>query len=373
MDMHQPVEVPKQTRAAIEQSMQAGLTPGAQVCIRRGGRIVGELAIGEARPGVAMTADTLLPWMSMTKPVVAAAVMQQIERGRLGLEDPVAQHIPEFSAAGKGDITILHLLTHTAGLRKSLHLESGKTWEQIIQEICQAPAEADWPAGRKAGYHVSSSWYLLGEIVRRVDGRMIDAYVRQEIFEPLGMSDCWLAMDVQQQAAYGDRIGLMYKTGTSRIELNAGSGSPQELARIRPGASGRGPARQLSRFFQMLLDGGELEGRRVLSAESVQAMTARQRVGMVDQTFGHVMDWGLGLILNSAEYRDLATLPYNFGPGASRDTFGHGGAQSSIAFADPQQNIVVVIILNGQPGEPKHHQRMTPILAGVWEDIAAMA
>src|SRR5690606_13932905 len=121
-----------------------------------------------------------------------------------------------------------------------------------------------------------------GEMVRRVDGRMIDAYVRQEIFEPLGMSDCWLAMEPQQQAAYGDRIGWMYRTSGSQIDPNPASASAEELARIRPGASGRGPARQLSRFFQMLLNGGELEGRRILSPESVQAMTARHRVGMVD-------------------------------------------------------------------------------------------
>src|SRR5690606_32205866 len=113
----------------------------------------------------------------------------------------------------------------------------------------------------------------------------------------------------------------------------------------------------------------ELDGYRVLSQESVAAMTARQRQGMLDQTFPHVIDWGLGLMLNSAEYGRLATLPYNFGEGASRETFGHGGAQSSVAFADPQKDLVVVIILNGQPGEPKHHQRMTPILAALWEDL----
>src|SRR5690554_421706 len=112
------------TRQAIEASMRDGLTPGAQVCVRRSGEIVAELAIGEARPGVAMTTDAILPWMSMTKPTVAAAVMQLVERGALRLDEPVSQHLPEFAANGKDDITLLHLLTHTAGLRNALSGES---------------------------------------------------------------------------------------------------------------------------------------------------------------------------------------------------------------------------------------------------------
>ncbi len=357
------------TAHAIEQIIEEGSAPGAQVCIRRNGEIAAELALGQANPGVAMSPDTLLPWMSMTKPIVAAAVMQLVEHGKLALDDPISRHLPEFAANGKEDITLLHLLTHTAGLRTVLTGESEKTWDQIIAQICAAAPEPDWPAGRKAGYHIASTWYILGELIRKIDGRMVDVYVRDEIFQPLGMTDCWLALHPEQVSDYGNRIGALYKTGGLHSSPVVITESAEDLARVRPGAGGRGPANQLSRFFQMLLNGGELEGRRVLAAQTVATMTARQREGMVDQTFRHVMDWGLGLILNSAGYGHLATLPYNFGEGASRDAFGHGGAQSSIAFADPQQNLVVVIILNGQPGEPKHHQRMTPLLAALWEDL----
>ena len=366
--MDQPIRNLDRTRAALEQSLRDGLTPGAQVCIRRGGVIAAELALGEARPGVAMTTDTLLSWMSMTKPIVAVGVLQQIERGHARLDDPVARFLPEFAASGKADITLRHLLTHTAGLRTALRGESDLSWDEIIARICSAAPEPDWPLGGKAGYHIASSWYVLGEIVRRIDGRMIDAYVREAIFLPLGMDDCWLAMGPGDAARYGDRLGVLYKTGGSEPQPMGGD-SPEQLMQVRPGASGRGPSNQLSRFFQMLLNGGELDGRRVLAESTVAEMTARQRTGMIDQTFGHVIDWGLGVMLNSAEYGHLATLPYNFGEFASRDAFGHGGAQSSIAFADPGRDLVAVVILNGQPGEPKHHRRMIPILRALWEDI----
>lgn len=357
------------TLAAIESQIAQGLSPGAQLYVWQDGTVLADAAVGEARPGVAMTAESLVPWMSGTKPIVAAAILQLVESGRLGLDDTVATHLPPFAAHGKEGITIRHLLTHTAGLRHAASHVTTSSYEQIIAQICNARPEPDWPPGQKAGYHVASSWYILGEIVRLIDGRPIERYVREMIFEPLGMNDSWLAMDAYLIGRYGERIAQLYKTGTSPIDPNPASASAEELARVRPGASGRGPAHDLGRFYQMMLGGGQLDGRRILQAETVAQMTARQRARMYDATFRQVVDWGLGVIVNSAHYGHLDTLPYNFGPGASHDAFGHGGAQSSISFADPVRRLVVVIVLNGTPGEPKHHARMKPILAALYEDL----
>src|SRR6185436_14895594 len=156
----------------------------------------------------------------------------------------------------------------------------------------------------------------------------------------LGMNDTWLAMPGETYSNYGTRIGLLYDTTEkpSRPLLNYDT----ELAasRPRPSASCRGPVRDLARFYEMLRLGGTLNGARILKSETVAAMTLRQRVGMFDLTFRQTIDWGLGLILNSAHYGP--GIPYQFGP-ASREAFGHGGSQSSTGFCDPRHHLVVAL------------------------------
>src|SRR5581483_10385650 len=102
------------------------------------------IAIGEARPGVPMTSDTLMLWLSATKPVTAVCVAQLWERGGLGLDDRVMQHIPEFGVGGKDAITIRHLLTHTAGIRAAASNSSRSPWDETIAKICASKIEPGW-------------------------------------------------------------------------------------------------------------------------------------------------------------------------------------------------------------------------------------
>ena len=125
-------------------------------------------------------------WMSSVKPVTVIAIAQMWERGLLALDDPVSRHIPEFAANGKSSITIRHVLTHTGRFPKAALQWSSKSWEQIVAEICAAPLEAGWVPGQTAGYHVASGWYILGDVVRRLDGRPYYRYMRESIFELLG-------------------------------------------------------------------------------------------------------------------------------------------------------------------------------------------
>ena len=126
----------------------------------------------------------------------------------------MARHIPEFAAGGKDPITIPHILTHTAGFRAVVgnpHWED-QPWDRVIAEVCATRLEPRWIPGQTAGYHPLTSWYILGEIVRRLDGRAFERYVRDEIFLPLRMNDCWIGVPEEQQRAYGDRWGLMHDT-----------------------------------------------------------------------------------------------------------------------------------------------------------------
>jgi CubicO group peptidase (beta-lactamase class C family) len=124
----------------------------------------------------------------------------------------------------------------------------------------------------------------------------------------------------------------------------------------------------LVKVFEAFLGGGEREGHRVLRPETVAAMTSRQREGLVDETFGMVIDWGLGLMVNSWAYLRRPTS-YGYGEHASPAAFGHGGQQSSIAFADPAHGLAVALACNGRPGEPLNHRRTQPVLTALYEDL----
>ena len=250
------------TSAVIEAGMASGLHIGAQLYASVHGRPVADVAFGLARPGVpgaAMTPGTVMLWLSCSKPVTAVAVAQQWETGRVSLDDRVAAHLPEFGVNGKEGVTVRHVLTHTAGFR---WVETGwphAPWEETIARVCGAPQERDWVAGRKAGYSPYASWFLLGEIVRRIDGREFGRYVREEIFEPLGMTDSWLTLPPERYGGYGDRIGVMQKTDKpDRGPADAGLDTARAAAACRPAGGCRGPMRELGRFYEMLLAGGTL-------------------------------------------------------------------------------------------------------------------
>jgi CubicO group peptidase (beta-lactamase class C family) len=359
-------ELPR-TREAIEAGIQAGLHPGAVVYASLGGEPVVEAAFGEARPGVPFTIDSVALWMSSTKPIGAVAIMQHVERGQLGLDDRVSQHIPEFAAGGKQAITVRHLLTHAGGFRWVDLRDADRDWNEIIRRICASPLEADWVPGEKAGYHPLTSWFILGELVRRLDGRPFSQYVRDEILLPLGMNDSWIGMPPEQFTAYGDRLAITLEFERPSPRPHPYSTLPGATACV-PGGNGHGPARELGRFYEMLLGKGTRDGVSILTADSVAQMTQRQRIGMYDVTFRHTLDFGLGLIINSARY-GADTVPYGYGPYASEASFGHSGNQSSVAFCDPERQLVAVIIFNGMPGEAKHQQRIRHVLEALYTDL----
>ncbi len=362
-----PREILPRSCAAIENGIRVGLHIGAQLSVVLDGNTLADFGIGEARPGVPMTADTIMLWLSAGKPIGAAAILQLYERGRLDLHDPVARHVSEFAEHGKEHITLWHLLTHTGGFRWVDIDWPRSSWSEIIARICAARPEPRWIPGQKGGYHPFTSWYILGEVVRRVDGRSYSDYVRDEIFLPLGMIDSWIGIPLAQYQAYGDRFGIMQHLEKAepyahRYDSAAGAGV------CVPGGNAHGPMHDLARFYQMLLEGGQLAGRRVLSPHCVALLTTPQRVGMFDETFKHVLDWSLGMIVDSNRY-GVDTVPYGYGKYSSPRTFGLGGKESSVGFADPDRKLAVAVAFNGMPGERKHDVRIRGFLAALYEDL----
>jgi CubicO group peptidase (beta-lactamase class C family) len=352
----------------LEQGTAAGLQIGAQVFISQAGETLADFASGAARVEVPMTPSTIMPWRSASKPVAAVALAQLFERGELDFDDPVVRFVPEFGTHGKQGVTLRHILTHTAGFRTLDLPWAEMAWDEILARICDLPLEPGWVPGEKAGYHVATSWFLLGEVVRRVDGRFYAQYVRDEIFEPLGMHDSWIGMPPERFQAYGDRIGFLYNTERGALAPHAIADAAHYIACL-PGSSGCGPIRELGRFYEMLLAGGAgPAGVRILLPSTVALLTARHRVGMFDETFRHTLDWGLGFIIDSNRY-GWQTVPYGFGRHASPRAFGHGGAQSSVGFADPEFGLVVALVANGTPGEARHSKRIRQWNTAIYEDL----
>jgi len=360
----------------LEAGIAAGLHLGGQLYCSLEGETVGDLAFGEVRPGEPMRTDHLPLWLSMTKPVAAVAIAQLWEAGKLALDDPVARHIPEFALRGKERITIRHLLTHTAGLRL---LDTGwpkLPWDEIVARICAMRPEPRWAPGRQAGYHRSSTWFLLGELVRRLSGLPFERYVRESLFEPLGMDDCWIGMPAERFAADGDLVAPIWNTEETPPQ-DLGWTTERFLTRCSPGENGCGPVHQLARLYECLLAGGAFDGVRVLLPQSVEALTARHRVGMVDKTFRRPLDWGLGFVVNSrypsrerSHSRDGdEPVPYGYGPHASPRAYGHSGYRTSAAFADPEHGLVVALALNGAPGDDQHLRRIDRLCGAIYEDL----
>ncbi len=355
------------TVAVLTDGIDRGLHPGALLYASIDGTPVADLAVGEARAGTPMTPDSMVVWFSMTKPSVALAVAQQWERGVLELDDPVVRHLPEFAAHGKETITLRHLLTHTAGIRgadaAASTAEGDAYWDEVVAAICAVEPEADWVPGARAGYHLTSGMTLLAEIVRRLDGRRFETYVRDEVFVPLGMTDCWVGMPPDVSAGYGERLGTMHSTATGKTIPLGAFESPQFLRQCIPGGGGRGPVRQLGRLYEAMLGRGELDGHRIVSPQTVEALTARHRVGLYDETFHAQLDWGLGFSIDA----------YAMGRHASPRTFGHGGALSAISFADPEHGLVVVAQTNGMCGNDDHYLRLDAIATAIYEDLGLVA
>ena len=341
----------------LEQGISDGTHIGAQLYVSQGGETYADVALGDARPGVAMTTHSMMIWFSMTKAVTAVAVAQQWQGGAFDVDDRVVDYIPEFGAQGKDMITLRHLLTHTAGIPWSDGILEGAPWiesrTENLARIYAAPLA--YEPGTRAGYHPAAGMSVLGEVVARVSGLPYEQYVRDCIFVPLGMDDCWVGMPETRFAEYGDRIGEMQNTEGAEPVRVGRIDSPRSASVPMPGAGGRGPMHQLARMYESLLGFGDP----ILDPVTVAAISARHRTELLDESFGIVLDWGLGFVVDS----------FHMGKYCSRRAFGHGGHQSSVAFCDPEHDVVVAVVCNGMPGRDRHSARLDAISSAVYVDL----
>ena len=353
----------------LERRRADGWHDGAQCYVSRNGEVLLDTTIGESRPRRALEPDDLMLLYSAGKPVTVAAVLQLWEQGKLGLDDPVADYV-EGWGAGKERCTLRHVLTHTGGFPNAdaKLFDADVPYHEVVAHI--AASKARWEPGTDAAYHPSSGWKILGAVVERVDGRPIDRYVHEEVFEPLGLDNMRLGIPLDEQSAFGERIAPVFwrghvlpvvdPDGSFRMvpyKIDEHHNEPYFIAKVEPGGGMRGSARELGRFYESLLGFGPP----ALEPRTVEVMRAVHRFGMKDRLFRTDIPWGLG-------------VQVAFTGGTGRRAFGHGGMASSRALADPEFGLVLAVVTNGLPGFVEAEQRLFEVTDAVYsalgEDVA---
>jgi CubicO group peptidase (beta-lactamase class C family) len=330
---------------------------GAALCVQIGGDTVVDLWAGVAdKDGEqAWHSDTILNLFSCTKTFAAVAALQLVGEGKLDLDVPVAHYWPEFAAAGKARITTRQLLAHTAGLpalRELLPAEALYDWAQMTTAL--ANEQPWWTPGEGHGYAAITYGWLVGEVLRRIDGRGSGESIAARIARPLGLDFhvgladsefARVAHIARKKGELGDaaaqRLLRCMMSEPTAMSTRAFANPPSILTSTnkpewrrmqQPAANGHGHARSLAGFYAGLLDG------RLLEAELLNEMTREHACGE-DKTLLTRTRLGLGCMLDQAE---VANATYGLG----RKAFGHPGAGGSVGFADPEREVAFGFVTN---------------------------
>jgi CubicO group peptidase (beta-lactamase class C family) len=318
--------------AAAEAAVRDGGYPSAVIAAANAERtFLTYVATHPERAPAAL--DSIFLLASITKPIVATAIMRLVEQGRLTLADPVVKHIPEFETFGKATVTVWHLLTHTSGLD-----ESG-WWREIMFDRRAAAGELVHMACRSALRYEPGARYeyntltfaLLGELIERLSGLPYPEYLRREICEPLGMRDTSFAPQGSQQA----RAMPVY---SSQAEEDFEARLAYVTSVAAPGAGLWSTAADLIAFGQAFLRGGLFNGYHLLAPASIEAMTRLHTAGMTEEWNGRTIPALRGLGWGKPAL-DGSTL-------ASPRAYRHGGVTGTLLLVDPQWDLVFVFLTN---------------------------
>jgi CubicO group peptidase (beta-lactamase class C family) len=307
---------------------------------------IGDADIAARKP---MTPDTLFWIASMTKPVTGVAVLMLQDEGKLSVNDPVAKHLPEFASlktpSGKpANLTIRQILTHTSGLGEARGPEAAnaRTLADLVPVWLAAPMQ--YEPGEKWSY-TQSGINAAARIVEVASGKSFDAFLQERLFNPLGMSNTTFHITPENRqklvTAYArNREG----DGLTPVPARPDFGSPDRPPLGNGGLFSTGP--DCARFCQMLLNGGELDGRRYLSREAMELLSTPQTGDLPTGFFqseafgshGRNYGWGLATCVLRTPHPGVAEM---LSPG----TFGHGGAWGTQAWIDPVKGFAYVLMV----------------------------
>lgn len=354
----------------VEEIYRCGTHPALQLCIRRCGAVVIDRAIGYASgngpndtpetPKRLIGLDTPIDIFSASKAVTAMLVHKLASRDILHLDDWVSDYIPEFSRHGKERISIRHVLAHRAGIPNlppgSVDLDLLSNPDQVLEVLCDAKLQSR--PGRMLAYHAVTGGFILGAVIERVTQKSLRDLIRTEISEPLGLR--WLNYGVApehiSELAVNEFTGppvppplstmLKRVLGVDLQTVVEYSNDPRYQTGVLPSANIMTTAREMSIFFQCLLDGGLWNGEQIFDRRCIRHAVAEQSWWEIDLSLIIPIRYGLGFMLGGK----------SFGPFGkdNEHAFGHVGLSNIFCWADPERKISVALLNTGKPIAASH-------------------
>ena len=341
---------------------------GASLAVVVDGQMVvdlwgGSLDAAGTRP---WTRQSVVNVWSTTKGVTALCFAMLVDRGLADYQAPVARWWPEFAAGGKGEVTVAQLLSHQAGLCSFSEPAVIEDYYDQPRASARFAAQTPfWPPGSRSGYHAISIGTLANELFRRIEGRSLGRFIAEELSGPFGL-DLTLGLPVSEEGRRAEMIAPP-ELGTANMatDLNPSQAAAYLNPVVEPllpntaawraceipSANGFSNARSLARLFGAVAADGMLDGRRIVSRETLAAATTEQIRG-VDEVLGVPARWGIGFLLNTDGL---------YGP--QEAAFGHSGWGGSFVMIDPVRRMVVAYAMN----------RMGTDLVGDPRDVALIA
>ncbi len=362
-------------------------TAGAVVAVARHGKVVELEAVGmrDVENKNEMRTDTIFRIYSMSKPITTVAAMILSEEGRFQLDDPVAKYLPEFKGlrvhAGKDDatveakrdMTVRDLMRHTSGLsygfgispvdklyRESKTLDPNDTLADLVTKLGKLPLA--YQPGTRFNYSVSTD--VLGRVVEVVSGKPLDEFFQERIFKPLDMKDTGFFVPEEKLERFAANYGPGEKGMLKVIDAPAKSRYRTRPKQLSGGGGLVSTARDYVRFCQMLAAGGELQGKRLLRAETVRQMTTNQLPEeAMPLAMGEAKRAGVGFGLGFS----VRVAKDKSDPAGVVGEYGWGGAASTHFWISPKHDLVVVVLQQYMPYTSRLENALKPL---IYEAIA---
>jgi CubicO group peptidase (beta-lactamase class C family) len=337
----------------IGRHLAEGRYPGAQIAVARHGRLALFRCFGEARiepDRVPARDDTLWLLYSNTKVLTASALWLLVERGALRFTDRIAEHVPGFEAHGKGEITVIQLLTHQGGFPGAdVPPAAWEDHELLRRTVCGFTLE--WTPGSRVYYHGRAAHWAGAVLVEALTKTDYRAFIREQILGPLGLgTELFVGLPDREHGRAAD----MHEPGPDGRQARRQEDNTPAFRRAgTPGGGAYGTARAMAAFYQMLVQGGRLGSVRLFGPRTIEYVTRNFTGDRVDGYMGMPMHRGLGPHLRGTTetIRGLGAL-------ASPRTFGHGGVGSSYCWADPDSGVSFAYVTNSRLPDPWHGARL---------------
>ncbi len=360
-------------REAFAKNFADGLEQGACVAITKDGEPVVDLWAGDADPnGRPWERDTIVNVYSTTKTMAAISVLLLADRGEVDLQAPVAKYWPEFAQAGKEDIRVSHVMSHSAGLSgfDAPTPEDLYDWDDLVDRLAQqAPW---WEPGSQPGYHAVTQGFLQGEIVRRVTGKTIGTFFREEIAEPLG-ADFHIGLDEKHDDRVAELVPPGANLGTPAMDPEsvlaktfAGPNLDGTEPRTRawraaeiPAAGGTGNARSVARVHSAMACGGSVDGVRLMS-EAGALRAIDEQIRGKDLVMGIEFIYGMGFGISGPSYPISPS---------ERACF-WGGWGGSLALIDFDQRMSIAYVMNKMEADLMGDLRGVNIVRAAYASLA---